>query len=264
MCKVLKNITMTFFAVFVVAIYGMAQGEDLRIKLQKGSSYMVSMKSNQQTTMKLLGQDIKSTQVVECSQNLLVQDVREDEYEVSTTLKHIKLSQNQMGMSINLDTDKPDDVNPLLAELMTELMKMIDVPFVMIYDDKGKLLSTDTLDSMNNLIGSQQVIIELPEGPITKGSSWTKKNDMTISDVKMEASYIYEVLDIDKKKIVIDFTGEMSGKDANGTFSGNITLNRSTCIVSEITMVQDISMTVEEQGLTLPVRLKSTTDISIK
>lgn len=264
MYKTLKNITMTFVAIFVVVIYGMAQGEDLRINIQKGTSYTVSVKSNQQTTMKLMGQSVNSSQVLEYTQNITVQDVREGENEVSTSLKHVKMSQNQMGMSFSFDSDKPEDVNPMLAELMSEFMKMIDVPHVMVFDDKGNLLSADTSDNTTNLVSAQQVIIELPQEPITKGGSWTTKKDMSVSDLKMEASYKYIVQDMDKKKIVVEFAGEISGIDANGTCAGNITLNRNTCIVSQINMTQDISMTVEEQGLTIPVRMKSTTDIIVK
>lgn len=110
------------------------------------------------------------------------------------------------------------------------------------------------------------VIIELPENEISVGSSWTTTTSQETSGMAFKADITYTVKAISKKSIDLTYTGTVNGSVAeiSGTYEGTASIDPQTGIMINNSQKQNISMTVNEQGMSIPMTIVGNTTVEVK
>lgn len=75
----------------------------------------------------------------------------------------------------------------------------------------------------------------------------------------------YTVTKISKKSIEIEVKGNIEGGDeASGTYDGTANIDPQTGLITSSSIKQNISTTISEQGLSIPVTINATTTVTLE
>ena len=236
------------------------KGVTLRLHPTKGQSFVINSKTNQTTTMKIQGHSMSSIQKVETSQSFSAKNVSDNNIMFETQIDAIKMAVTTMGMTLNYDSSNPQNNSPLIADQAREFDAVIKHPTNVTYDELGH---TKELDD-NDMSQLSNVIIELPKNEINVGSQWTHVKTQEVNESDVNINMTYTVTGISKKNVDVSFTGTIDNKDVTGTYNGTASINAQTGIVMSCSMENNVSATVSEQGMTIPITIKGTTTITVK
>ena len=236
------------------------KGVILRLKPAKDKVYVIKSKSTQTNTMKFQGQSMSSTQNFEITQSLTAKEVSETKNVFETQIDAMKITISQMGMSFTYDSENPQKTSPMIADQASEFDKIIKKPVDVTYDNLGRL--EETADFEMSQISN--VIIELPEDEVSVGSEWTYTKTQEISDIEMTVTMKVTVTGINKKGVDVSFTGTVDSKDITGSYEGTSTISQQTGMVVNSSIKNKISMTINEQGMTIPMTVNGATTISVE
>jgi len=75
---------------------------------------------------------------------------------------------------------------------------------------------------------------------------------------------IYTVTAISKKSVDVSFTGTIDAKDISGTYNGTASINAQTGIIMTCSLENNVSATVSDQGMEIPLTITGTATISVK
>ena len=172
------------------------------------------------------------------------------------------MTMSQMGMKFEYDSEHPEKTSPMLAGQAKEIEEKLHKPTDITYDALGKLVG-DSIDSPVSQLG---VIIELPETEITVGSSWTTTTSQETSGVAFSADITYTVKAISKKSIDLTYTGKVNGNIAeiSGTYEGTATIDPQSGIITNNSQKQNISLTLNEQGMSIPMTIVGNITVEVK
>ena len=233
----------------------------LRLKPKKGETYTVSNKTSLMNLMEIQGQSMSSTQVTETRSSVTVKDLNENDVILEGATEAMKLTVSQMGMVLTYDSEHPEKTSPMIADQVSELSSSLNQPFTKKYDVLGKSIEDDETHAA--LLG--EIIIELPKEPIAVGTKWNTKKTQAISDTELVAEMIYTVSKISKRSIELDVAGTVeSGDEVSGTYEGTISLNPETGMVIKSVIKENISMTISQQGLSIPITMNGTTTTTVE
>ena len=237
-------------------------GVTLRLRPQQGKTYTITSKSNTMTMMEVQGQNINMSQSMETRQTFTAKDVTDTQSTLECQIEAIKMTISQMGMKLEYDSEHPEKTSPMLAGQTEEFERRLHKPTDITYDALGKLVG-DSTELITNPLG---VIIELPETEITVGSSWTSTTSQEISGVVFSADITYTVKSISKKSIDLTYTGKVNGNidEISGTYEGTASIDPQTGIMTHNSQKQNLSMTINEQGMSIPMTMVSTTTVDVK
>lgn len=240
--------------------FSAGKGVILRLKPTKDKVYVIKSKTTQTNSMKFQGQSMSSTQTFEATQSLTAKEVSDTKNVFETQIDAMKITISQMGMSFTYDSDNPQNTSPMIKDQVSEFEKILKKPVDVIYDDLGRL--EETTDFKMSQISN--VIIELPEDEVNVGSEWTYTKTQEISDIEMTVTMRVTVIGINKKGVDVSFAGTVDSKDITGTYEGTSTINPQTGLVMSSNIKNKISMTITEQGMTIPLTVNGTTTISVE
>lgn len=237
-------------------------GVTLRLRPQQGKTCTITTKANMMMVMEVQGQNMNMTQNMETRQSFTAKEVTDTQSTIETQIEAIKMTMSQMGMKLEYDSEHPEKTSPMLAGQTKELEEKLHKPTDITYDVLGKLVG-DSIDSPMNSLG---VIIELPETEITEGSSWTTTVSQETSGVEFGADITYTVKSISKKSIEVTYTGKVNGNIAeiSGTYEGTASIDLKTGMVTNNSQKQNISMTINEQGMSIPMTIIGNTTVEMK
>ena len=231
----------------------------LRLHPVQGKTYTISTKATTMNLMEVLGQTINSTQTMETTQTFTVKETNDKQTTVDTQIDNMKMSVSQMGMKFEYDSDHPEKTSPMIADQTKELEKTI------------KKLSTITYDAMGNVIGEEEnplggAIVKLPEEPISVGSTWTIDKTASVSDMDINSKMTYTVKSISKKGVELTVNGnvESNSDGVSGTYTGTATINALTGMMTTSSIKSNLTMTISQQGLTIPVTMVGTTTVTVE
>ena len=166
-----------------------------------------------------------------------------------------------MGMKLEYDSEHPEKTSPMLKGQIQEIEKSLKKPVTITYDALGKVLS-DSIDlSMNQL---SMVICEFPEEELTVGSKWSQSKEQEIGGSPLMVNMEYTITAISKKSVDVSITGNIDSKEVTGTYNGTGSINPHTGMMTNSTMKSNVSMTINEQGMSIPVTMIGTTTIELK
>lgn len=250
-----------------VALFGLtalsftlAGGIKLRLQPQKGMTYTINVKNNSMNLMEVMGQTQSSDQTMETLQTFTIKDVTNDQSTIETELKALKLKISQMGMKMEYDSEHPEKTSPMLASQTSKMSKNLHKPVTLTYDAQGNLVGDGADLEMNQL---SVAIIKLPSEELTKGSKWTEEKNRSVSGTEFMANMEYTVTAIKKKSVDISYFGKVESDDINGTIKGTASINPQTGIVTKRNERQDLTMTISQQGLTIPVTMTANTTVTV-
>lgn len=261
MKKVQKHLTPMLLVLMGLALLSFMAKDSVTLRLHpvQGKTYTISTKATTMNLMEVQGQTINSTQTMETTQTFTVKETNDTQTVVDTKIDNMKMSVSQMGMKFEYDSDHPEKTSPMIAEQTKELSKTI------------KKLSTITYDAMGNVIGEEEnplggAIVKLPEEPISVGSTWTIDKTASVSDMDINTKMTYTVTSISKKGVELSIKGnvESNTDGVSGTYTGTATINIQTGMVMTSSTKSNLSMTISEQGLTIPVTMVGNTTVTVE
>ena len=237
-------------------------GVTLRLKPEQGKTYTVTTKANMMTMMEVQGQTMNMSQNMETRQIFTAKEVSDTQSALETQIEAIKMTISQMGMKLEYDSEHPEKTSPMLAGQTKDIEAKLHQPTNITYDALGKLVGDSTDLSMNQL----GVIIELPETEIAVGSSWTTTTSQETSGMEFNADITYTVKAISKKSIDLTYTGKVNGNIAeiSGTYEGTASIDPQTGIMTHGTQKQNMSLTINEQGMSIPMTIVGNTTVELK
>ena len=86
----------------------------------------------------------------------------------------------------------------------------------------------------------------------------------SVSGTEVKINMEYTVTAITKKSVDLNFTGNINSKDVTGTYNGTASINPQTGLVMNSTTKTNLSMTMNEQGLSIPLTIVGTTTVEVK
>ena len=108
-------------------------------------------------------------------------------------------------------------------------------------------------------------IIELPEEELSVGSTWNTNKTQNANGIEITAKMTYTVTAISKKSVDVSFSGTAEGNnDVSGTYNGTASIDPQTGIIIQSATKSNISMTMNEQGMSLPVNMVGNTTVEVK
>ena len=236
-------------------------GVTLKLKPQQGQTYTVTSTINAMTMVEVQGQTMNMSQSFEIRQSLNAKEVTNEQSVFETQIEAMKMTMSQMGMKLEYDSEHPEKTSPMLASQISELEKSLKKPIFATYNALGKIVGDETNLEMNQL---SSIIIELPEKELTVGSKWTFKNTQSVSNTEFDVNMEYTVTAISKKSVDVSFTGGAESKEINGTYNGTASIDPQTGMIMSSTMKSNVSTTINEQGMSMPITVVGTTTIEVK
>lgn len=237
-------------------------GVMLRLRPQQGKTQTITTKANMITMMEVQGQTMNMSQNMETRQTFTAKEVTDAKAVVETQIEAIKMTISQMGMKLEYDSEHPEKTSPMLAGQTKDIEARLHKATTLTYDALGKLVG-DSIDLSSKQLG---VIIELPEEEIAVGSTWTSTTSQETSGLDVNVELTYTVTAISKKSVDVNVAGNIKGKadDISGTYTGTASINPQTGMVTSSSIKQNISMTANEQGMSIPMTIVGTTTMEVK
>ena len=234
----------------------------VRLNPKTDVTYTAVIKNTMMNMMQVQGQSMTMTQTMETRSSFTAKSVSDKEVVIEGQNDALKLTISQMGMVLSYDSEHPEKTSPLIADQTEELGSALNKPYTMTFDALGQRLSTEEEPEMSQL-GS--VIIQLPDEPLKVGSTWSTNKRQKISSTDITANMTYTVTKISKKSIEIDAKGTIDGgEEATGTFDGTATIDPRTGMIINSSIKQNISTTISDQGLSIPVTLNGTMTVTLE
>ena len=238
-------------------------GITLRLKPQQGKTYTITTKANMMMMMEAQGQTMNQTQSMEYRQSFTAKNVTAKDVELETKIEAMKMSISQMGMKLEYDSEHPEKTSPMLAGQTAEMDKAVNKTGTVKYDVMGHVI--DSLDLEMSQLGG--VIIQLPEEELGVGSTWSVDKSQNVSGSEMNVHYTYTVTSISKKSVDLTVTGNVTGKGAEeitGSYNGTASIDAQQGFITKCNLKSNLSMTLSQQGLSIPVTMVGTTTVEVK
>ena len=108
--------------------------------------------------------------------------------------------------------------------------------------------------------------VKLPEESIGVGSTWTIDKTASVSDMDINSKMTYTVTNISKKGVELSVKGnvESNSDGVSGTYTGTATINALTGMMTTSSIKSNLTMTISQQGLTIPVTMVGTTTVTVE
>lgn len=235
-------------------------GVTLRLKPQQGKIYTLTSKSNVMMLIEVQGQSMNQSQNMETRQSFTAKEITTSESTFETQVESIKMSMSNMGMKYEYDSEHPDKTSPMLAGQTKAFDEAIKKPSTVNYDLMGKVI--DSIDLEMSQLGA--AIIQLPEKEVSVGSTWTLDKGQSVSGIEVNAKMTYTVTSISKKSVDVSFTGTVESTEVTGSYNGTANIDPKTGLITASTTKSNLSMTINEQGMSIPVTIVGTTTVEVK
>lgn len=260
MKKTIRRITPAMLVLLALSTLSFmpADSVKLRLKPQQDKTYTITTKSNTMMMMEVQGQTMNQT----FRQTFTPKSVTDNESLIETQVEAIKMSMSVMGQKLEYDSEHPEKTSPMLAGQTKELEASVKKLATVKYDALGNVI--DSLDLDMSQLGT--VILQLPEKELSVGSQWNFNKEQNVSGTDIKVDYTYTVTAITKKSVDVSIAGVVKGStdDISGNYEGTASINPQTGIVMNSTLKNNMSMTLSQQGLSIPVTMIVNTTIDVK
>lgn len=284
-----KNFFFIFSAAMLLsATAGLAQNNGTKLILIKGQKLQIDNAVKSLTNMDLMGQSMEMTSDATMTHQVEVKDTKDANYTVASTITKITSSGNAMGQAYTFDSDKKEDLE---SEIGKAMKGQLNVTHEADFNTAGNVISAKTLantdapnanpmmDMMKNLTGggnddgggAGDIFQVLPKGK-KPGDSWT---DSTIAEGS-KTYKTYTLKEIKGNDAILSLTGtqstnkkiEQQGMEVNVTMesklSGESTVDLTTGIVKQKSLVMDGAGNADAMGQAIPITTKITSNTIVK
>ncbi len=243
---------------FVSMSFMAAKGLVLKLNLQKGENYTVTVKSSQTIVMSIQGQNMTQGMTMEQTGILNVTDKNT----VLSKWDAVYFKASAMGMDMIYDSKHPENTNPMIKAQVKPYEDMLNEDATYKFDEQGKNLESTANEK--SVGPAESVIKELPKDELVKGYSWTKEGEKEAQGAMVKTTTTLTVKEVTKKNVIVDYVGKGSADEVSMSFSGTLTYNIANGMVVKNVVKQDVTASVSEQGMTIPVKVSGTTEIVVK
>jgi len=294
-----KSILFTFIILFITAgcshkISGTTsvtphkEETKAAINLTKGQKYVVENKITTRSTSEMQGQSMETTADGTTIYNIEVDDVKDNNYNMTNKIAAIKMNMTSMGRNISFDSDKKEDMN---GEMGSSLKDYINHPNTVVMDKSGNVILADKTDSSKKddpasptlmMIkqmgdpeqqgyGAKMAFILIPK-KAKEGTSW---QDSTSKDGVIKVTN-YAVKNINGNTATLSISGtelrdtkiQMQGMEistkTNGKLSGEETVDITTGVILQNNSTMDASGNISVMGQEIPTKVKATSVTTVK
>ena len=257
-----KSVKIISLCVAVVAFVAMsfmaAKGVTLRLNLHKGDSYTVTVKSNQTIAMSAQGQSITQGVSTEQVGSLMVND----DNTVFSKWESMLAKISTMGMELVYDSKNPDKTSPMLKGQIKQYEDLLKADATYRFDEQGKQLGEVNGEEYVGPV--QSVIRELPKDEMVKGYTWEKEDTKEVQGMSIKTTISFTVKEIGKKNVVVDYVCTGGSDEMKINQTGTLTFDIAKGIVVKDTAKSEITASVSEQGVVIPMKINGTSEIVVK
>lgn len=269
----------------------------LRLNLDKGTHYQMTLNMDNNIDQSVMGQQVKVLQKMEMVMDYKVLEVLPDKnYVIEYSFGKMKITMDVNGQHTVMDTESAD-VNPAaqsLKELMAQNLKIT-------VNSQGKVQKVEGMQELIARMGGNAQMAQtlnmlsdensfktffeqshgfFPEAEVATGSKWSNTVKMP-SLMNMDMVMNFEVADIGEKQVTLNVLSNMNtdspietnGMKVNltmkGTQSGVMNVDRKSGLAgtSELTQIIDmlIKMKNPESGedMEIPMKMNSTSQYKV-
>ena len=273
----LKKISLFATAAILTCSASFAQTNN-KLDLKKGQKYLVENKTSTHSTTEVQGQSMEVTIEAKTTYQIEVTDSKDNLYNLTNTIKSVKMELSQMGQQMNFDSEKKEDLDGPMGSTFKEYL---NVPQIVTINNQGDVMpvsgndpakpATPLGDFESTGFGATMAFQALPKD-LKAGQTWkgSKKADGTVTNTSYTVKGINGDLvtltlsgdmDIDKKMEQMGM--EMTTK-SKGKFTGEEVVNIKTGIIQSQNMVINSDGNIEVMGQELPTSAKVTSTTTIK
>lgn len=254
-----KHITIILSAIVALTMVSFMANDSvlLRLKPQVGKTMTINMKSSQIMTMNVQGQSIANSQTIESKTEMTATNITADSIFCTAKMKSMKMTQSAMGMTMTYDTEHPEDANPMLAGAMKPFQDAIDKELQVVFDPLSKTMKMPSENIPN-------ISATYPVEAVSVGSQWTADNTQNIAGTDIVMTATYTVTKITKRETTVNVESVIKSDIASGTNSGSMVIDNATGLTKTSTIKTNMSLTISEQGLSIPTTVTATTTLNIE
>lgn len=275
----MKNAILSLWILVSVVSFGQQAGN--KLSFTKGQSLEVV------TNMNISAESMMgpTSGTISMSDTYSVNDASANSFTLTKVPKQIKMDFTIGSQQVKLDSDKPDEMNPMLAQPIKDIMSQkpeftIDAngKIVAVKKDETKKEESGATGMMGMMLpgmdfaaavpkaGNPSFFQVLPAREISVGDTWTD----SLSYEGNKNVIVYKVKDINDKEIVLDFTGNgttVTAKEAMGMkvnvnattrATGNILIDKATGIIKQKTSTNTTETAMNLGGQDVNSTVKTT------
>jgi len=294
----MKTKLITLFIItllFVANTVGAASKVQLRLNLQKGTTYEMKMSSINQIDQEMMGQKVKIDQKVDMVFSYTVLDVLPDKkFLVEYSFLSMKMDMNMNGQQMNMDSESADanPMNAAIKDLLSLKLKLTLTPKGQVEKVEGLDVYTQKLSGNQQLAQAMKMFTDensfksffaqtfsyFPENKVTVGDQW-KTAVKTAELMNTEITMVYEVAAIENNQVYLNYKSvvdmeapmEQMGMKMNvkmaGNQSGKMTVNSKDGWISTADQIQKFDMKIKMKNpqsgedMEIPMVINSVTNI---
>lgn len=235
-----------------------AKGVALKLNLQKGETYTVTVKSNQTIVMNVQGQSMTQGMSSEQVGSLTVSDANT----VVSKWESMLAKVSTMGMELVYDSKHPEQTSPMMKAQVKPYEDMLKQEAIYKYDENGAEISKNEEEIP---VGpAQSIIRELPKEELVKGYTWEREDTREAQGLTMKTNVTFTVKEVTKKAVIVDYVGTGDADEAKISYTGTLTFDIVKGIVVKDVNKSDITMSMSEQGIVIPIKINGTTETTVK
>jgi len=270
----------------------------LRLNLQKGSIYEMTMDMTSNIDQKMMGQQMKIDQKMEMVFNYEVMDMLPTHnFQIDYSVVKTKLNMNMNGNEVDLDSDSKDDGNAMIRALKDICMAKLNLEI----NSKGQVEKLEGIDALKKIFAGNPQLVQsmsmfadevsfssfvsqtfnyFPEKEVGKGDKWTSFFKLP-SLMNMETTLNFEVVSMDKHETILNVVSdvnmdspvEQSGMKMNmkmkGTQTGTMTIDtrdgwfRTSNLNQKFDMKLKMKNPQSGEDMEIPIVVNSVTNMTV-
>lgn len=269
----------------------------LRLNLEKGASYQMTMVMDNNINQEIMGQQMKVLQKMEMVTSYKVLDkLPDDNYVIEYSFLKMKMDMDANGQKVIIDSESSadDPASAIFKDMASFKMKFTITPM-------GKVLSVEGMEEIAKKFSSNPQLAQTlamftdeksfkatfeqyfgyyPEKEVEVGSKWDFPIKMPAL-MNMEMQMSFEVADIADDEVVMNVISDMNlespierdGMKINmkmkGKQGGQMKVDRKTGMTGTMDMNQDFDMHMKFQNpqtgedMEMPIKMNGVTKISV-
>ena len=232
----------------IVATVGVAQESAvLRLKYEKGDTYLMKMNMNQNMGDGMMLMSMTMHMPIE------IKSVNEDVFDTEVSFSKVVMNMEQGGMKMAYDSEsKLEDMDEIAKQMHTKFGPMLEMVLGTKTNNLGEVLETKLIEGTGDVsqFAAQTQSVTYPKEKVTVGYSWSDKRE----ENGMTLTYEYTVKSIDANNVILDLSGTITGA-AEGTLSGNLSIDRTLGIPSESNITMDMDAAGQKIASTIELTM---------
>ena len=257
----------TFYLIVLLGLSSLSlqaqKSVTLRLNPKQGRTYTIKSKTSMMNMMEVQGQSMSSSQIIEDRHTFSAKDINAKDITFEGQIEAMKMTVSQMGMTLTYDSEHPEKTSPMLTNQTEAISEELHKIKTAKFDFLGNMI--DEEDEGEDKLEQISAIVPLPAEPATEGSTWTFEKNQEAGGVDIHATMTYTVTKISKKSIDLDIKGVVkSDNEICGSYEGTGSLDPQTGLLITSSLKQNISITISEQGMSIPITITGTTTVTVE